>query len=128
MKLLLDTHVFLWMNHSPEKLSTRFLELCEQAQDELYLSLVTPWEMQIKQQIGKLKIASPIAEMLEKNQQINRIQLLPIALEHILALDQLPLHHGDPFDRLLIAQSMVENMALVTADEKIRRYDVDVVW
>lgn len=66
--------------------------------------------------------------MLEKNQQINRIQLLPIALEHILALDQLPLHHGDPFDRLLIAQSMVENMALVTADEKIRRYDVDVVW
>lgn len=128
MKLLLDTHVFLWMNHSPEKLSTRFLELCKQAQDELYLSLVTPWEMQIKQQIGKLKIASPIAEMLEKNQQINRIQLLPIALEHILALDQLPLHHGDPFDRLLIAQSMVENMALVTADEKIRRYDVDVVW
>jgi len=128
VKLLLDTHVFLWMNHSPEKLSTRFLELCEQAQDELYLSLVTPWEMQIKQQIGKLKIASPIAEMLEKNQQINRIQLLPIALEHILALDQLPLHHGDPFDRLLIAQSMVENMALVTADEKIRRYDVDVVW
>ena len=104
MKLLLDTHVFLWMNHSPEKLSTRFLELCEQAQDELYLSLVTPWEMQIKQQIGKLKIASPIAEMLEKNQQINRIQLLPIALDHILALDQLPLHHGDPFDRLLIAQ------------------------
>ena len=128
MKLLLDTHVFLWMNHSPEKLSTRFLELCEQAQDELYLSLVTPWEMQIKQQIGKLKIASPIAEMLEKNQQINRMQLLPIALDHILALDQLPLHHGDPFDRLLIAQSMVENMALVTADEKIRRYDVEVVW
>ena len=84
--------------------------------------------MQIKQQIGKLKIASPIAEMLEKNQQINRMQLLPIALDHILALDQLPLHHGDPFDRLLIAQSMVENMALVTADEKIRRYDVDVVW
>ena len=128
MKLLLDTHVFLWMNHSPEKLSTRFLELCEQAQDELYLSLVTPWEMQIKQQIGKLKIASPIAEMLEKNQQINRMQLLPIALDHILALDQLPLHHGDPFDRLLIAQSMVENMALVTADEKIRWYDVEVVW
>ena len=127
MKLLLDTHVFLWMNHSPEKFSTRCRELCEQAQDELYLSLVTPWEMQIKQQIGKLKIASPIAEMLEKNQQINRIQLLPITLEHILALDLIPLHHGDPFDRLLIAQSMVENMALVTADEKIRRYDVEVV-
>jgi PIN domain nuclease of toxin-antitoxin system len=128
MKLLLDTHVFLWMNNSPEKLSTGFRERCEQAQDDLYLSLVTPWEMQIKQQIGKLKIASPIAEMLEKNQQINRMQLLPITLKHILALDQLPLHHGDPFDRLLIAQAMVEDIALVTADEKIRRYDVEVVW
>lgn len=128
MKLLLDTHVFLWMNHAPEKLSTGFRERCEQAQDDLYLSLVTPWEMQIKQQIGKLKITSPIAEMLEKNQQINRMQLLPITLKHILALDQLPLHHGDPFDRLLIAQATVEDIALVTADEKIRRYDVEVVW
>ena len=128
MKLLLDTHVFLWMNHSPEKLSIRFRDLCERALDEFYLSLISPWEMQIKQQIGKLEIRSTIAEMIEKNQQINRIQLLPIALDHILALDQLPLHHGDPFDRMLIAQAKVENMALVTGDKKIGQYNVEVVW
>lgn len=128
MKYLLDTHVFLWLNFAPEKLPDPVLASCKSPETQLFISHVTPWEIQIKHQIGKLRLDEPISTMIKVQQEDNQMQLLPIHLSHIYALRDLPAIHRDPFDRLLISQAKLENMVLVTADQKIRQYDVEVVW
>lgn len=105
MKLLLDTHAFIWLNSAPERLSTTVRDYCEQGTARVYLSLVTPWEMQIKRQLGKLKYDRIADRMVRANLDHNNIDLLPIKLAHIERLAQLPMHHRDPFDRMLIAQA-----------------------
>ena len=122
MNLLLDTHIFLWLNQEPEKINRQLLELCSDHQNHLFLSLVSLWEIQIKYQLGKLKLHRPILDLITEQQKSNQLQILPIRLEHILALSSLENHHHDPFDRLLIAQSQIEDMLLVTEDSKIKRY------
>jgi PIN domain nuclease of toxin-antitoxin system len=124
MKLLLDTHIFLWLNNDPEKLSALVLDSCENTGNEIYLSLVSLWEIQIKQQLGKLDCAPPLPVLVETQQRQNGLRLLPITLEHVYALANLPRHHNDPFDRLLIAQAIREGMNLVTADNTILQYPV----
>ncbi len=128
MKLLLDTHAFLWLNQAPEKLSPTIRDLCEQGNDAFYLSLVSAWEMQIKQQLGKLRIKPIERDLIETNLNDNNISLLPITLGHIQQLNRLPLHHRDPFDRLLIAQAQLEEMRLVSADTAFADYDVRLIW
>lgn len=128
MKLLLDTHAFIWWDSEPTQLSHRALALCQDRQNVLLLSVVSIWEMQIKLQLGKLRLTLPLREIVEHQQQTNNIEILPITLEHVLALDNLPAYHKDPFDRLLIAQAMVEKAVLVSADLNIAKYDVQVVW
>jgi PIN domain nuclease of toxin-antitoxin system len=128
MKLLLDTHAFIWMNAAPEKLSPRVRALCERGADAFFLSLVSAWEMQIKQQLGKLQLSPTAGRMIETNISANNIALLPITLAHVRQLDSLPLHHRDPFDRMLIAQAQLEDMALVSADGKFADYPLDVIW
>jgi PIN domain nuclease of toxin-antitoxin system len=127
MKLLLDTHIFLWLSSEPEKLSDQARSLCEDEANQLYLSLVTPWEVQIKQQLGKLECKQPLSTLIETQQRENDLHLLPVQLEHIYGLASLPNHHRDPFDRLLIAQAITESMVLVTVDEKIPLYPVATV-
>lgn len=128
MKLLIDTHVFLWLNSAPEKLSNTVRNLCEQGTDRFYLSLVTPWEMQIKRQLGKL-IDTPVTDSIVRtNLEQNNIDLLPITLAHIEELAALPHHHRDPFDRMLIAQARSEGMTLVSADQSFAAYEVPVLW
>ncbi len=130
MKLLLDTHVFIWLDTAPEKLSTTAQSACQDIENTLYLSVTSVWEMLIKQRLGKLTLDIPLEEMLRVQQEINQLQILPINLNHVLAIQGLPLHHNDPFDRLLIAQARVENAQLVTADGQIGQYDdqINVVW
>lgn len=122
MNLLLDTHIFLWLNQSPEKLQADLLTLCQDSANTLFLSHVSPWEIQIKHALGKLDLDAPLSEMIETQQRDNDLKLLPIELAHIYALEKLEHHHNDPFDRLLIAQAMVENMLIVTVDSKIKLY------
>ncbi|MBL0229896.1 MAG: type II toxin-antitoxin system VapC family toxin [Moraxellaceae bacterium] len=124
MKLLLDTHIFLWLNQEPEKLPAHILELCEDRENTLFLSQVSPWEIQIKHQLGKLKLATPLATMVETQQHENGLQILAITLPHIYALSELENHHNDPFDRLLIAQAKTESMLIITLDSKIKMYSV----
>lgn len=124
MKLLLDTHIFLWLNTDPEKIPPAAYEACRDPQNQLYLSHVSPWEIQIKQQLGKLRLRAALAELIETQRRENGLAMLPIELAHIYALSQLPFHHSDPFDRLLVAQARSESMTLVTADRKISLYDV----
>ncbi|MCX7838194.1 MAG: type II toxin-antitoxin system VapC family toxin [Anaerolineae bacterium] len=128
MKLLLDTHAFIWWDSEPTKLSPRALALCQDRQNVLLLSVVSIWEMQIKLQLGKLRLTLPLREIVESQQQTNNIEILPITLEHVLALDNLSAHHKDPFDRLLVAQAIVEKAVLVSADLNIAKYAVQVVW
>ncbi len=128
MKLLLDTHAFLWLNADVERLSENVKGLCCSGAHEFYLSMASPWEMQIKSQLGKLSLAVPIEEMINKNKQENNIKLLPIDLSHISYLEQLPAHHKDPFDRIIIAQAIMENMSIISVDHAFTDYPVQIVW
>ena len=128
MKLLLDTHTFLWLDSSPEKLSNTALAACEDPANQLYLSVVSAWEIQIKQQIGRLQLDVPLDQMIQGQQAANDLHILPVALHHVYALDELPLHHNDPFDRLLIAQAKAEQAWLVSIDSQFEPYPVTVIW
>jgi PIN domain nuclease of toxin-antitoxin system len=127
MNLLLDTHAFLWLNDAPEKLSNIARQACEDLNNHLYLSLASVWEIQIKQQLGKLELNTPWREMIDTQQQDNDLALLPIELSHIEALSQLPAVHRDPFDRLLIAQAIQESMTIITVDGFFADYPVSVI-
>ena len=122
MKLLLDTHIFLWLNQAPERIPAHFLKLCEDTQNQLFLSPASAWEIQIKHQLGKLALDAPLSVMIERQSLENGLNILPILLPHIFALSDLENHHNDPFDRLLIAQAKSESMMLLTMDSKIRVY------
>jgi PIN domain nuclease of toxin-antitoxin system len=128
MKILLDTHAFLWWDSNPEKLGKTAAELLSQPENTVYVSVVSAWEIQIKKQLGKLSLAVPLAELMESQQQVNEINLLPVQLNHVLALDELPVHHKDPFDRLLIAQAKTEVLDIITADPVFQHYDVRTIW
>lgn len=98
MKLLLDTHTFIWWDSSPQKLSPKALALCQNPENILLLSIGSIWEMQIKIQLGKLSLNLPLPQLIESQQQTNDIEVLPINLTHLFTLDSLPNHHKDPFD------------------------------
>src|SRR5438067_10689879 len=110
MRLLLDTHTFIWWSGSSSSLSSCALSLCKDPANTLLLSVVSVWEMQIKHQAGKLQLTVPLDQLIAGHQQSNNLQVLPVELAHVLALDTLPTHHKDPFDRLLIAQAKVEGI------------------
>ncbi|MEW6620019.1 MAG: type II toxin-antitoxin system VapC family toxin [bacterium] len=128
MKLLLDTHTFIWWDSEPTKLSVQVLALCQNRENMLLLSVASIWEMQIKLQLGKLKFSVPLKEIIETQQQTNNVKVLPVTLPHVLAVEKLPVYHKDPFDRLLIAQATVEEAVLVTGDPILTNYPVKVVW
>jgi PIN domain nuclease of toxin-antitoxin system len=128
MKLLLATHTFIWWDSEPAKLSAQALALCQDRQNVLLLSVVSVWEMQVKLQLGKLRLTLPLKEIIETQQQTNNIEVLPVTLAHVLALENLPTHHKDPFDRLLVAQAIVEKAVLISSDQNVVKYPVNVVW
>ena len=128
MKLLLDTHAFIWWDSNPDKLSPRALTLCQDRRNTLIVSVASLWEMQIKAQLGKLKLNIPMAELIEKQKETNAIKVLTISLEHILELGNLPTIHNDPFDRLIIAQARVEDAMIISTDSILAQYPVTVVW
>jgi PIN domain nuclease of toxin-antitoxin system len=128
MKLLLDTHSFIWWDSEPDRISSHALALCRDPENTLLLSVVSAWEIQIKMQLGKLKLDLPLAEVVASQERINNLEILPIRLEHVMALEKLPIHHKDPFDRLLIAQAGIEEATLVSRDSIFAKYPVKVVW
>ncbi len=128
MKLLLDTHTFLWMDNASRKLPLRVKELCQDPQNELVLSIVSIWEIQIKAQLGKLELRTSLAQLISEQRDQNGVGVLPITLSHVLALQTLPMHHKDPFDRLLVCQAKTEKATLLSKDQMLANYSVDVVW
>jgi PIN domain nuclease of toxin-antitoxin system len=128
MKLLFDTHAFIWWVNASTNLPERVLALCKEPTNTLWLSVASIWEMQIKLNLGKIKLQAPLAEVIDNQRRINRIEILPIVLEHVLALDTLPNHHKDPFDRLLVAQTSVEGATLISNDPLIQKYSAPLIW
>jgi PIN domain nuclease of toxin-antitoxin system len=126
--LLLDTHVAIWQTISPVKLSRQAIELLLDESNIWYLSLASVWEMQIKLQLGKLRLDISLPEMLRDLQNKNDLKFLFISLEHIYTLENLPPIHRDPFDRMLIAQSMAEKMPIISIDSAFNGYDVQRLW
>ncbi len=128
LDLLFDTHSFIWWADEPMKLSRAALAALEDENNRLFVSDVSIWEMQIKVQLGKMKLKLPLEDLIESQQRDNEVTILQITTEHILALDNLPFHHKDPFDRLLIVQSIVEDFTIVTADTEFPAYPAKLLW
>lgn len=130
MNVLLDTHVFLWWIEDNPRLSSRAREVIADGENMVFVSAASGWEIAIKARLGKLSL--PENEALDRfisdQLQVNAFQVLPVQLSHGLHVYTLPLLHRDPFDRLLVAQSQVEKMPLVTGDDRIARYRVQVIW
>jgi PIN domain nuclease of toxin-antitoxin system len=126
MNLLLDSHVFIWWIE--DTLPRAIRDACMDAGNRVSVSAVSAWELQIKQDLGKLKLSVPVQTLFDRELSNNGIELLPIKLEHLWALADLPRLHGDPFDRLLIAQARHEGLTLVSADAVMRGYPVEVLW
>ena len=120
MSYLLDTHVLLWWTSDAPRLSKRVADIITCSDYDVYVSAATAWEMAIKQSVGKLNVPDNFQAMMEYNQ----FKRLDVTLEHALHVAELPRLHSDPFDRLLIAQAILEDMTLITNDRHIRRYDV----
>jgi PIN domain nuclease of toxin-antitoxin system len=123
MKLLLDTHIFLWLDSSPEKLSQRALVACEDPANQLYLSVVSAWEIQIKRQINRLQLGVPLNQMIRGQQSTNDLRILPVELQHIYVLDELPLHHSDPE---VDEQAIAERLGDIALIKEVRRRSTQV--
>jgi PIN domain nuclease of toxin-antitoxin system len=124
LKLLLDTHAALWWLADDARVSDRAAEAVVDDRNQVFLSAVVVWEVAIKRSLGKLEAPADIAEALVGA----GAQPLPVALSHAAAVERLPWHHRDPFDRLLIAQALDESASIVTADERLAAYEVQLVW
>ena len=128
MRLLLDTHTFLWWIDDAPALSKKARTAIGKAGNECFVSLASCWEMAIKSSLGKLSLSQPLDRFIPEQLAANGFQLLDIDFRHVTRVEALPLHHRDPFDRLLIAQAMAEKLILVSADAAIEAYDVPRLW
>jgi PIN domain nuclease of toxin-antitoxin system len=128
MKALLDTHTFIWWDSEPERLSATALAICQDPANTLLFSAASVWEIMLKHQVGKLSLSAPLPVILGRQCAQNGMILLPVEVEHVLRLDELPMHHRDPFDRLLIAQAQVETATLLSCDTLMRQYNVPMIW
>ncbi len=128
MRVLLDTNAFLWWDDQRERLSEAALAACTDSENVLFVSSVSIWEIQIKTQLGKLSLRVPLEQTIQEQQQLNDVRVLHLELSHIYQLEHLPPMHRDPFDRLLIAQSQVEGMTLVSSDSMFASYGASLIW
>lgn len=128
MRLLLDTHAFLWFILADARLSSKARTLIEDGTNEILLSAASHWEIAVKVCVGKLILAEPFSVLIPREIRQNNLRLLPIELTHTAMVCTLPLHHRDPFDRLLIAQAVVEQVPLLSADSTLDAYPITRLW
>lgn len=126
MKLLLDTHTFLWFIGGDAQLDKNSRQLIEDVRNQRYLSIVSVWEITIKASLGKLQAPTPPSILVRNHIWSNAIELLAITSDHLDVLYRLPSHHKDPFDRLMIAQAIQEGMVLLSRDPAFKAYTVQL--
>ena len=128
MKLLLDTHTFLWWVAASGELSRKARSAVGNARNECFVSVASGWEIAIKVSLGRLRIDGALDRFLPEQLAANGFRALAIDLKHAARVATLPFHHRDPFDRLLVAQALEENLAMVTADPVVLKYGVKRIW
>ncbi|TYQ28691.1 type II toxin-antitoxin system VapC family toxin [Pseudanabaena sp. UWO311] len=128
MKLLLDTHAFLWFIEGNQNLSLTAKNAIESPTNQRYLSIASLWEIAIKVSIGKLEIGMTLTELVNREVYGNAIEMLEIQSHHLDTLAGLPFHHKDPFDRLILSQGLTEKMPIVTKDGLFANYPVTLIW
>lgn len=128
MKMLLETHAFLWFIAGDSKLSNKARTSIEDDSIEKIVSMASMWEMAIKISIGRLTLSEPFEFLIPRQLQINGFELLPIQFEHVSRVSSLPFHHRDPFDRLLVSQCIVEECTIVSGDPTFDSYEVQRIW
>ena len=128
MKYLLDTMVWLWSLGPTENIGRRGLEILERGGEDVYLSAASSWEIGIKAKLGKYKLPQALRPYVMSRLAAQAIRSLPITQDHTLKVYDLALHHYDPFDRLIIAQAILENMVILTSDRIFKKYPVEIVW
>ena len=128
MKLLLDTHAFLWFVGGDDALSSRGRLAIEDFENHKLVSMVSLWEIAIKNSIGKLDLEKPFEQLIPEQLQASGFEVLGMSIEHLTMLTQRPLHHRDPFDRLLVAQCLAENLTLLSGDEALDAYGIHRLW
>lgn len=128
MKTLLDTHAFLWLITGDERLSETAKKIFLDQENSLFFSAASLWEICIKKGLGKLSLKSGWLKAIQDEMKVNAIQWLPIEMLHCAELTKLPFHHRDPFDRMLIAQAMVEDMQLLSRDSCLSDYEITRIW
>ena len=128
MRALLDTHTFLWWIDNDRRLSPRARTIISDGSNELFFSAASGWEIAIKARLGKLQVPSDLAPFMTDHLVRNNVTSLSIHLTHTLHVSTLPHLHRDPFDRLLVAQSQLEQLPILTADPLIQRYAVQTIW
>ena len=128
MKYLLDTNVWLWSLWEPERIARKAREEIADLSHEVFLSAATSWEVAIKVAAGKLRLPEPPVSYVPRRMAEQGVRPLPVSHPHALAVFALPPHHHDPFDRLLVSQARLEDMILVTADDLLKKYPVEILW
>jgi PIN domain nuclease of toxin-antitoxin system len=128
VRLLLDTHAFVWMCTDPDSLGRRARAAILDRSNELVLSAASVWEMSIKVGLERLRLNAPLTELLAAQARENDLRLLDVRAEHALGVQTLPPHHRDPFDRLLISQCVIEGLELVSADRTLDAYEIRRIW
>jgi len=128
MKVLLDTHSMLWWLRNDRRLSSMAREIIIDGQNRLIWSMASSWEIAVKVGIGKLTLGRPLQNLFSAMVTDQGVELLPITHEHCTRLGSLPLNHRDPFDRMLIVQAQAEKIPILSADPKLRQYDVGILW
>ena len=128
MQVLLDTNVFLWFISGSDRLSIKARNYIADFDNELILSVASLWEIAIKTSIGKLELLRPFDQLIPAHLEENAIDVLPIELNHLSKIINLEFHHSDPFDRLIIAQSITEKIPLITSDATFAKYPVNIIW
>lgn len=128
MRVLLDTHVFLWWVEGDRALPAKARKVISDQENECLLSLASVWELAIKSNLGKLKLALSVQRYVVEHVAANAFNVLDIDIRHLGRVEGLPQHHGDPFDRLLVAQALTEDLPIVSADPSFRKYGVKRIW
>ena len=127
MGFLLDTHTFLWFAAGDKQIPKSSIAIIEDNNQPCFISIASLWEFTIKAQIGKLLKAPELIELVQTAQE-NNIEILPINSSHLQTLSTLPLHHRDPFDRIIFAQAITENLTLISRDKIAKSYKVKLLW
>jgi len=128
VRLLLDTHAFLWWVEGSPTLGRRARAAVSDAENEVLFSIASCWELAIELGLGKLRLIRPLDRFISDQLRLNGFSLLDVELEHVVRVVDLPFHHRDPFDRLLAAQALEEDLTVVSADRVFRKYGVALVW